>query len=78
MSPAVAQATDVPSERPPPSNGAPEDRAELLEPEQAEFPRMEPTPAGGAAGLRPGVASSVDPSGTPTGGTVEPDPRGER
>ncbi len=38
MSPAVAQATDVPSEKPPPSNGAPEDRAELLEPEQAEFP----------------------------------------
>lgn len=75
MSPAGAQETDVPPEKPPPSNGAPEDCDELPEPEQAGFPKVEPTPIGGAAGLRPGVAISVDPSGIPTGATVEPDPR---
>lgn len=71
----VAQETDAPAEIPPPSNGAPADCAELLEPEQPAFPGTEPAPGRGEAGLVPDVAISVAPSGIPTGGTVEPDPR---
>jgi hypothetical protein len=60
---------------PPPSNGAPEDCDKLVKPEQPVFPRMEPTPDNGVAGLMPGAAISVDPSGIPAAGTVRPVPR---
>jgi hypothetical protein len=60
---------------PPPSNGALEDCDKLVKPEQPVFPKMEPAPDNGAAGLVPGVAISVDPSGIPEGGTVGPVPR---
>ena len=66
----VAQEGDAPPEIPPPSNGAPEDCGGLPEPEQLVLPGVEPMPAGDAAGLMPGVAISVDPSGIPTSGTV--------
>jgi hypothetical protein len=59
---------------PPPSNGAPEDCNKLVKPEQPVFPRMEPTPDNGVAGLMPGAAISVDPSGIPAAGTVRPAP----
>jgi hypothetical protein len=72
----VVQEFDALPEIPPPSNGAPEDCGpEFLESEQFVFPRVGPTPDGDADGLMPGVAISVDPNGTPTGWTVEPDPK---
>jgi hypothetical protein len=70
-----AQETDASPERPPPSNGAPADCDKLVKLEQPVFPSMEPAPDSGAAGLMPGVAISVDPSGIPTSDTVEPDPK---
>ena len=73
-----AQETDAPPKMPPPSNGAPEDCDKLVKPEQAAFPRMEPAPENGAAGLMPGVAISVDPSGIPVGGAVGPRPKNKR
>jgi len=68
----VAQEADAPPETPPPSNGAPEDDLELPEAAQFVTPGMEAALDRGAVGLMPGVAISVDPSGIPTGGTVEP------
>jgi hypothetical protein len=54
--------------KPPPSKTAPEDGALALE--QLPVANAAPVPVGGAAGLTPGVASSIDPSGIPTRGTA--------
>ena len=72
----VTQELDALPEMPPPSNDAPEGRTfELLESEQFVFSTLRPTPDGGAAGLMPDVAISVEPNGIPTGWAVNPDPK---
>jgi hypothetical protein len=57
-----AQESDVVSEIPPPSNGAPDERARS-EPEQVSMSAL----CERATGLTPRVAISVEPSGMPTG-----------
>jgi hypothetical protein len=72
----VTQELDALPEMPPPSNDALEDcTPELMELEQFVFSGLRPAPDGGAAGLMPGAAISVEPNGTPAGWTVEPDPK---
>jgi len=57
-----AQESGVAPEIPPPSNGAPDDRA------PSELAQVSPSaPREGATGLTPGVAISVEPSGMPAG-----------
>jgi hypothetical protein len=60
---------------PPPSKTAPG----LLATKQLSLPKVMFVPDRGSAGLVPGIASSVDPSGTPAGRTVEfaGEPNGE-
>lgn len=73
-----AQDSEVASDMPPPSNGAPEDWAQSV---PLQFSRREPCE--GTAGLMPGVAISVEPSRMPAGcadcvasGDVMPMPTG--
>jgi hypothetical protein len=70
----VTQRLEVPPESPPPSNSLPVGDGP---PAAAQLSGAAPGEA--AAGLIPGEAISVDPSGMPAGGTVDPDtePKGD-
>jgi hypothetical protein len=69
------QDDDEVPDRPPPSKTGPEPEDGKLELEQFVVAGAMPAPVSGAIGPRPGVASSVDPSGIPTGGTAGPGSR---
>jgi hypothetical protein len=70
----VVQRLEVPPESPPPSNSLPVDDEP---PAAAQL--SGPAPGEAAAGLIPGDAISVDPSGMPAGGTADPEtePKGD-
>jgi hypothetical protein len=70
----VTQRLEVLAESPPSSNSLPVDDGP-----PAAVQLSGPAPGEAAAGLIPGEASSVDPSGMPAGGTVDPEtePKGD-